>query len=166
MRAAQREEIVTTRVRLGLLALVFAFIGESFHGAEALPVETITIGTQRGPAKFAVEIAADAGSQEQGLMYRRSMAPSSGMIFDFGRPEFVMFWMKNTYIPLDMLFVKPDGTISSITEDAKPMTLTSIPSIEPVSAVIELNAGRAHALGIVPGDKVHAPEFGNGAKSH
>lgn len=133
--------------------------------SDALPVETITIDTHHGPQRFSVEIAADARSQERGLMYRREMDPNAGMIFVLDRPQFITFWMKNTYIPLDMLFVRPDGTISTIEPNAVPMSEDPIPSAEPVSAVIEINGGRAHDLDIRPGDRVHAPEFGgNSAK--
>jgi hypothetical protein len=139
---------------LGLL-LVAACAGESV----ALPAETIVIDTHRGPAKFRVEVANDVESQERGLMYRREMAPNAGMLFDFGRPRFVTFWMKNTYIPLDMLFVRVNGTISSVEPNAVPLSTQTIPSHEPILAVIELNGGRAHDLGIEPGDRVHAAMF-------
>jgi uncharacterized membrane protein (UPF0127 family) len=125
----------------------------------ALPVETIVIDTHRGPARFRVEVANDAASQERGLMYRKQLAQNSGMIFDFARPRFAAFWMKNTYIPLDMLFVRADGTISSIEPNAVPLSLQTIPSREPIVAVIELNGGRAHDLDIEPGDRVRAPIF-------
>jgi len=92
-------------------------------------------------------------------MYRREMAPDAGMLFQFPQPEFVIFWMKDTYIPLDMLFVKADGTISSIAEDTKPMSTAKIPSNGPVKAVIEINAGLAKTLDILPGDRVHAAMF-------
>jgi uncharacterized membrane protein (UPF0127 family) len=128
---------------------------------EQLPVQTIEIETNKGPHRFTVEVAADSASQERGLMYRRTLAPDAGMIFVFGQNEFVSFWMKNTFLPLDMLFVKADGTISTIQANAVPFSETSIQSAEPVLAVIELNGGRAKALGIEPGDKVRAQAFGN-----
>jgi uncharacterized membrane protein (UPF0127 family) len=128
---------------------------------EQLPVQTIEIETKKGPHRFTVEVAADSASQERGLMYRRTLAPDAGMIFVFGQKQFVSFWMKNTFLPLDMLFVKADGTISTIQANAVPFSETSIQSAEPVLAVIELNAGRAKALGIEPGDKVRAQAFGN-----
>jgi uncharacterized membrane protein (UPF0127 family) len=125
----------------------------------ALPVETIVIDTHRGAVKFRVEVAGDPESQELGLMYRRELAQNAGMLFDFGRPRFVTFWMKNTYIPLDMLFVRANGTISSIEPNAAPLSLETIPSHEPIVAVIELNGGRAHDLDIEPGDRVRAQMF-------
>jgi hypothetical protein len=127
--------------------------------SQTLPVETITIDTHHGPRVFTVEIAADMKSQERGLMFRREMDPDAGMLFVFEPPQLVSFWMKNTFIPLDLMFVRADGTIASIAADAAPLSETSIPSAEPVRAVIEINGGRALALGIAPGDKVHAPQF-------
>jgi uncharacterized membrane protein (UPF0127 family) len=132
-----------------------------FSSAAALPTATIAIDTPKGPARFVVEVAADAASQQQGLMYRKEMAPNAGMIFVLDKARFVSFWMKNTYLSLDLLFVRPDGTISSIEPNAIPLSLESLRSSEPVSAVIELNGGRAHQLGIRPGARVHAAMFGN-----
>jgi uncharacterized membrane protein (UPF0127 family) len=127
--------------------------------SQTLPVETITIDTHHGPRVFTVEIAADMKSQERGLMFRRQMDPDAGMLFVFNPPQLVSFWMKNTFIPLDLMFVRSDGTISTIAANAAPLSETSIPSAEPVRAVIEINGGRAQALGIAPGDRVHASQF-------
>jgi uncharacterized membrane protein (UPF0127 family) len=121
----------------------------------------ISIDTPHGPAAFDVEVAADAQSQHMGLMYRRELAANAGMLFDLHKPQFVSFWMKNTYLPLDLLFVRADGTISTIEPNAIPLSTGSIPSAEPVEAVIELNGGRAHQLGIKPGARVHGSIFGN-----
>ena len=129
--------------------------------AAGLALEKIVIDTASGPKPFTVEIAATPDSQERGLMYRTQMAPDAGMLFDFRHSQMASFWMKNTILPLDMLFVRQDGTISTITADAKPYSLDIISSLEPVRAVIEINGGRAKALGIAAGDKVHAGIFGN-----
>lgn len=147
-------------MRLIALGLGLLFLTACASESAALPAETIVIDTHRGPAKFRVEIAGDMESQERGLMYRRELAPNAGMLFDFGRPRFVTFWMKNTYIPLDMLFVRADGTISSVEPNAVPLSTQTIPSHEPIVAVIELNGGRAHDLDIEAGDHVHAAMFG------
>jgi len=128
--------------------------------AASLPVETITIDTKAGPHSFTVEVAADDESRERGLMYRKEMAPDAGMLFDFHTPQLVSFWMENTILPLDMLFVRRDGTIARIKANATPYSRENIPSGEPIQLVIELNAGRAAALGITEGAKVHAPELG------
>jgi len=125
-----------------------------------LPVETITIDTKAGPHSFKVEVAADDQSRETGLMFRKSMAPDAGMLFDFHTPQEVSFWMENTILPLDMLFVRADGTIARVKENAAPYSRENIPSGEPVQLVIELNAGRAQALGIGEGGRVHAPQLG------
>ncbi len=140
-----------------LVATVFLLLAAGATDAIALPIETIVIDSQKGPQKFRVEVASDQKSKEQGLMFRRYLPSNAGMIFTFSKPEMVIFWMKNTFIPLDILFVRPDGKVSSIAANAEPLSLKSIPSDEPVLAVIELNGGRARALGIKPGDRVHAP---------
>ena len=92
-------------------------------------------------------------------MHRRRLGTNAGMLFDLGNPRVVTFWMKNTYIPLDMLFVGADGTVSSVEPNAQPMSTRGISSLEPVVAVIELNGGRARDLDIEPGDRVHASMF-------
>jgi uncharacterized protein len=125
-----------------------------------LPVTTIVIDTDHGPHTFRVEIAADHPSQEKGLMFRKQMAPDDGMLFEFPRPEMEYFWMKNTALPLDIIFIRANGTISSIAPNAVPYSTTTIPSIEPVRAVLELNGGRAAQLGIQPDAVVHHAFFG------
>ncbi len=153
-------------LRLAPLALVVAVAlagcgFSSWFVGKLLPTDTISIETPQGPSRFLVEIAADDESQEQGLMYRKEMAPNAGMLFDLHKPQFVSFWMKNTYLSLDLLFVRDDGTISSVEPNAVPMSTESIRSHEPVRAVIELNGGRAHQLGIRPGAHVHGSIFGS-----
>jgi hypothetical protein len=134
---------------------------ESQHHA-SLPTTKVVIDTQKGPVAFNVEVAADGASQEKGLMYRTALASDAGMLFDFHQPNLVVFWMKNTPLSLDMLFIRADGTVSTIAADAVPYSEDRLPSSEPVLAVLEINGGRAMALGIQPGDKVHAAIFGNG----
>jgi uncharacterized membrane protein (UPF0127 family) len=116
--------------------------------------ELLEIATSQGVVPFRVEIADDDAERQQGLMFRRSMAPNDGMLFDFGEERKVFFWMKNTYIPLDMIFIRADGTIAAIAENAVPMDESPIGPGTEVRAVLELNAGRAEALGIRPGDRV------------
>ena len=127
----------------------------------ALPVTKVTVDTASGPKAFTVELAADTASQERGLMFRREMAPNAGMLFDFHDDLRLAFWMKNTVLPLDMLFIRSDGTISTIEPNAIPYSTTPIPSVEPVRAVLEINGGRARDLGIRTGDRVHAIIFHN-----
>jgi uncharacterized membrane protein (UPF0127 family) len=144
---------------LRLAALIVPIVLTPALARHELPTETITIDTSKGARTFHVEIAADEDSQARGLMYRREMAPDAGMIFEFPRAQFVTFWMKDTYLPLDMVFVRADGTVDSIAADAAPMSEAKIPSHEPVKAVIEINAGLAKLLDIEPGDRVHAVMF-------
>src|ERR1700753_3976932 len=93
----------------------------------SLPRETIRIDTATGARELQVEVAADAASQEHGLMFRRDLAPDAGMLFDFHQESRVSFWMKNTPLPLDMVFIKKDGTVSSIEPNAVPFSKASIP---------------------------------------
>lgn len=107
--------------------------------------------------RFVVEVAATPADQERGLMFRDKLAPDAGMIFPMPRPEVATFWMKNTLIPLDLVFVRADGKIANIAANARPMSLALISASEPVTAVLEIAGGRAAELGIEPGDKVSWP---------
>ncbi len=149
---------------LYLLLLLPLLAGCAAHAQPVplkLPVEKIIVDSRDGPHVFSVEVAADPQSQERGLMYRRQMADDTGMLFDFHRPQQVAFWMENTLISLDMLFVRRDGTIANIRENAVPLSRESIPSAGDVQLVIEINGGLSRKLGIVPGDKVRAPQLRN-----
>jgi uncharacterized protein len=139
--------------------IVFAGCTGATPPSAPLPVTTVTIDSDHGPVRFKVEVAADSQSQEYGLMNRKTMAPDAGMLFDFHSSQCETFWMKDTILSLDMLFIRADGTISSIAADAVPYSTTPIPSAEPIRAVLELNGGRSAALGIVPGQKVHGAIF-------
>jgi uncharacterized membrane protein (UPF0127 family) len=116
----------------------------------------LTIHSTSGDYRFIVEIAASPAEQEQGLMFRRSLAPDRGMIFPYDPPQEVGFWMKNTLIPLDMVFIRADGTIARIAH-ATPLSLDTVPSGEPVAAVLEIAGGRAAELAIHAGDRVEWP---------
>jgi len=141
------------------LVLVFVFFVPA--AALALPTSKVVIDTKHGPVTFEVQIAGDEASQERGLMYVKHLAPNAGMLFDFHTEVMTSFWMKNTYIPLDMLFIQQSGIVSSIAANARPMDQTTIPSLVPVRAVLEIDGGRAKQLGIQPGDVVHNAIFGN-----
>jgi len=132
------------------------------QGNSQLPKARIVIDTAKGPAAFTVEMATDDASREKGLMYRTDLKPDAGMLFDFHKEGMHAFWMKNTPLSLDMLFVRADGTISTIAPNTVPYSVDPIPSSEPVRAVLEIKGGRAAALGIEPGEKVHAAIFGDG----
>ncbi|MET0528506.1 MAG: DUF192 domain-containing protein [Microvirga sp.] len=128
--------------------------------AYAQALEALSILSQGGQRhSFQVEVARNDADRAQGLMYRRSMPANQGMLFDFGRVEPVSMWMQNTYLPLDMLFVRQDGTIARIAANTEPLSTRTIPSGEPVLAVLELNAGTAARLGIKPGDRIEHPLF-------
>ena len=103
--------------------------------------------------RFTVEVARTLPEQQVGLMNRQVLAPDRGMIFPYSPPEPVAFWMKNTLIPLDMIFVRANGTIARIVT-AVPLSLEPVPAGEPVGAVLEIGGGRAKALGIKAGDRV------------
>ena len=139
-------------------ALFFVWLALA-SAAQAQSFEPLAIATQGGRHAFQVEVARNDADRAQGLMYRRSMPANQGMLFDFGRVAPVSMWMQNTYLSLDMLFIRPDGSIARIAENAEPLSTRTISSGEPVLAVLELNAGTAARLGIRPGDRVEHPLF-------
>jgi len=149
---------VFQRIRPVIPALGFVLMVVGAAYAQAL--EPLAILLQNGQRQsFQVEVARNDADRAQGLMFRRSMAPDRGMLFDFAKVEPVSMWMQNTYISLDMLFIRPDGTIARIAAHTEPLSTRTIPSGEPVLAVLELNAGTAAKLGIKPGDRVEHPLF-------
>jgi len=148
--------------RLFLIVLLasFAAIGHA-EELQHFDRSSLVIDTAGGPRKFDVEMALTPAQQSQGLMYRRKMAPDAGMLFDFVDTAPRGFWMHNTLIPLDMLFIEASGRIADIHERAVPQSDEVIPSALPVRAVLELNGGTVSRLGIKIGDIVHHPIFGN-----
>ncbi len=120
-------------------------------GLEQVPLRIVS-GSRTH--RFIVEVARTQEEQATGLMHRQSLAPDRGMIFLYEPPQMTSFWMKNTLIPLDMIFVRPDGTIARIAENTVPLSLEPVPSLEPVRAVLEIAGGRSAELGIKPGDRV------------
>jgi uncharacterized protein len=144
----------------GVLALALAS-GAAGDAQPQLPLTTIVIDADHGQVTFRAEVAGDVASQERGLMFRTKLAPNAGMLFDFHKSDYQTFWMKNTILPLDMIFIRNDGTISSIAPSAVPYSETPIPSTEPVRAVLEINGGRAAQLGIEPDQRVHNAVFDN-----
>ena len=111
--------------------------------------------------KFEVELATNDAERSRGLMYRKQLGAYDGMLFDFYQEMPVSFWMKNTLIPLDMVFIAADGTVRHVHANAVPLSTDTVPSRFPVRAVLEINGGSAALLGIKPGDKVKHPIFGN-----
>jgi uncharacterized membrane protein (UPF0127 family) len=122
--------------------------------AHALSVEQLEIVTKNGVRVFEVEMAVTEEEQAQGLMYRRELPDGKGMLFDLGEERPATFWMKNTYVSLDMIFIRADGTIASIAEDTKPLSEARVYSNGPVRGVLEVVAGTAKRYGIVQGDRV------------
>lgn len=109
-------------------------------------------------ATFAVEVARTPAQQRRGLMFRQNLPKDQGMIFLYDRPQVLAMWMKNTFIALDMIFVRQDGTIARLHDRATPLSLDVISSHEEVIAVLEIGGGRAQELGIAPGDLVYFME--------
>ncbi|KQX21687.1 MULTISPECIES: DUF192 domain-containing protein [unclassified Sphingomonas] len=123
-------------------------------GAGMQATVPLTIRTASGTRSYAVEVASTPQEQARGLMYRTSLPDHGGMIFPMVPPRDASFWMKNTYIPLDMIFIRADGTIARIAANTVPEDLTPVPSGEPVAAVLEIVGGGAAADGIAEGDVV------------
>jgi uncharacterized membrane protein (UPF0127 family) len=144
---------------LSRLAAVFAafFLFASAALPQTAERETLAIESANGTHEFQVEIADDAREHQRGLMFRREMADEAGMLFVYGADQRASFWMRNTYIPLDMLFVKADGTIESIAKRTTPLSEKSVRSNGPVRFVLEINGGLCDELGITPGDMVTGP---------
>ena len=123
--------------------------------------DRLVIDGAAGPFEFQVELALTPAERARGLMFRESLADDRGMLFDFGASQPVAMWMRNTYIPLDMLFIRANGEIARIIRGAQPLSDTVLDFGEPVRAVLELRGGVTTALGIQPGDHVVHPLFKN-----
>lgn len=143
-----------TRILLAALAVAALFAGQAC--AQKLRVERLDIVTTAGVHHFKVEVADTVATRERGLMFRKSLAADRGMLFDFKfkTVQPVSFWMKDTLIPLDMVFIGADGRIVSIARNATPLSETPIASAGPVRDVLELRGGRAAEIEAAPGDRV------------
>jgi len=122
-------------------------------------LQTVEIASKNGVHAFSVEMAENDADRAKGLMYRKELPEGKGMLFDFKRDQEVSFWMQNTYIPLDMLFIRGDGTILRIAENTEPLSTKLVPSGGAVRAVLEVIGGTARKFGIAPGDRVAHPIF-------
>jgi|SRR6056297_2418777 len=122
--------------------------------------DRLTISGDFGQATFTVDVADDPQERAQGLMFVEQMPTFTGMLFVYERPQSVSFWMKNTLIPLDMIFAAPDGEVLRIHENAIPGDLTPIPGGEGVQMVLEVNGGLSARLGLQTGDVLQHPSFG------
>ncbi len=123
---------------------------------------TLEIVSKTGVHAFAVELATNDAERERGLMFRKELPEGRGMLFDFDHDQPVAFWMHNTYISLDMIFIRSDGRILRIAENTEPLSDRLVPSGGPVRAVLEVIAGTARKLGIGPGDIVYGSIFPGG----
>jgi uncharacterized protein len=144
-----------------LLALLACWTGTAAaQGAASFERSGLIIETAQGQKhRFDIELAVTPAQQAQGLMFRQRMAPDAGMLFLYDRPQSVAMWMKNTLIPLDMLFIDTKGRITGIEERTVPFSTQTIESPGLASAVLELNAGTAERLGIRTGDRLVHPAF-------
>jgi uncharacterized protein len=155
--------LIARAVALGLVASLAACqpsasnaveLGRSPAGLEQAP---LTIESSGRKHRFTVEVASTPEQQQMGLMHRSALAPDRGMIFPFDAPRQASFWMKNTLIPLDMIFVRADGSIANVEANTVPLSLQPVYSEGPVAAVLEIAGGRSAELGIKAGDKVEWP---------
>ena len=128
--------------------------GQGVHPVSGLEVVPLRVTTQDGSHAFRVEVAASDAQQQRGLMFRTQLGENEGMIFPSDGPQMRSFWMRNTVIPLDIIFIGPDRTIINIAAKTVPYSETPVRSAAPAIAVLELNGGRAAELGIAPGDTV------------
>ena len=145
-------------VRLGSLVLILSLFfpfGPSWAAGE----QTVEIASKTGVHIFSVEVVDNDADRAKGLMYRKELPEGRGMLFDFHRDQEVSFWMQNTYIPLDMIFIRGDGQILRIEENTVPLSTRMIPSRGAVRAVLEVIGGTSRKLGIAPGDRVASPIF-------
>ena len=147
------------RAQLALSVLVVALMASAADVATSAELQTLEIASKTGVHAFQVEMAVTPEEKEHGLMFRRELPEGQGMLFDFQFDQNVAFWMKNTYIPLDMLFIRADGRILRIAENTEPMSERNIPSGGPVRAVLEVIGGTAKKLGIAAGDRVGGSIF-------
>jgi len=141
--------------------LVFGLsLAASSGRLHAVEQQTLEIVSKRGVHVFSVELAVTDEERARGLMYRKELPEGRGMLFDFKQDQDVSMWMKNTFIPLDMIFIQHDGRILRIAENTEPQSERIIPSGGQVRAVLEVIAGTAKKFGIAPGDRVAHPIFG------
>ncbi len=148
--------LIFKKSMLAVVALLLVFVT-----AACSDENRATIITANGPVSFKVELATTQSQRARGLMFRQELADDAGMLFDFGEEREVAFWMRNTFIPLDMIFIAADGTIKSIHPNARPQDDTAIPSGVPVRFVLEIPGGRAAAAGIKVGDRMQHKLVGN-----
>jgi uncharacterized membrane protein (UPF0127 family) len=141
------------------MAAAILVLGLAGTPAPAAEMQTLEIVTSNGVHSFSVEVMANDADRAKGLMFRRELPDGQGMLFDFQRDQEIAMWMKNTYISLDMIFIRGDGTIRRIAENTTPLSEATIPSGGPVRGVLEVIGGTARKFGIKAGDRVAHPIF-------
>jgi uncharacterized membrane protein (UPF0127 family) len=141
------------------IAAAVAFYGLIASGTQAASIQPLEIVTKSGVQVFSVEMATTEQEKETGLMYRKELADGKGMLFDFSPEQQVSMWMKNTFVSLDMIFIRADGRILRIAENTEPQSTAIIASQGLVKGVLEVVAGTAKKYGIAPGDRVGHPLF-------
>jgi uncharacterized membrane protein (UPF0127 family) len=146
--------------RLRLIAAILLGLWVAVLPARAASEGVVEIASKNGVHAFTVEIMRTPDERAKGLMFRKELAESHSMLFDFQKDQEVAFWMDNTYVSLDMIFIRGDGTILRIEENTTPLSTRNIPSRGPVRFVLEVVAGTSRKLGIAPGDKVAHPIIG------
>jgi hypothetical protein len=144
---------------VAILAALLAFGAVDAAGSVTFEETPLFIEATSGRFEFQVELAVSPEQRSQGLMFREDLDEDRGMLFDFGRSQRASMWMRNTYVPLDMLFIDAAGRITQIAANTQPLSDAAIASREPVRAVLELRAGVTARLGIEPGDRVIHPLF-------
>ncbi len=144
---------------LAVLSILLPLLTPTGRPLRAAELQTLEIASKTGVHPFEVEMAVTPEETTRGLMFRRGLPEGHGMLFDFKRDQEVSFWMKNTYVSLDMIFIRSDGRIMRIAENTEPLSERLVPSGAPVRAVLEVIAGTAKKLGIAPGDQVAHPIF-------
>ncbi len=149
-----------TVIAIAALVLIAACAADRWLPPELahLPKSEVRVATHSGAHRFQVRIAADAQSRERGLMFVRKMPADHGMLFLFERPHYASFWMKDTYLSLDLVFIDADGIVVNVSREAEPYSLRAIVSAAPVVAVLEVRAGTAARIGLTSGDRVEFPE--------
>ena len=156
------QKTVWSRAR-GWVAAILVIAGFAVASAplRAASFQPLEIVTKNGVQVFSVEMATTDEEKQTGLMYRKELADGKGMLFDFNPEQEVSMWMKNTYVSLDMIFIRADGRILRIAENTEPLSTKIISSKGPARAVLEVVAGTAQKYGIRPGDRVGHPLFGS-----
>ena len=147
--------------------VVFAVLGSSLGhaGPSGMADSELVIISESGEHRFEIEVARTPDEQARGLMYRQSLPPASGMLFEYDPPQNIAMWMRNTYIPLDMIFIGVEWRITRIAQRTVPLSLTTVASEGAVMAVLEVNAGTASRLSIRSGDRVVYKDGSNSSKS-